>query len=147
MDILEKDIPDSIPKIREKSKRPDVESIFKHLSSTGATNIIMEVLEVSIKLLIAKSMVVNRKAKQGLDPFFIADCQLEPDIEVSGIINTPSFPQKGAPNETVGMSGETPKFSNTKNPSLGGCNIKDFTVRVVAIKAFFMSEVFEPKQE
>ena len=76
----------------------------------------MEILKVSIKLQIAKSKVVNRKAKQGLDPFFIADCQLEPDIEISAIINTPSCLQKGTPNETVVMSGETPKFNNTKNP-------------------------------
>ena len=41
MDILEKDIPDSISIIWEKSERPDAESIFKHLSSTGATNITM----------------------------------------------------------------------------------------------------------
>ena len=45
------------------------------------------------------------------------------------------------------MSGETPNFSNTKTPSLGGCNIKDFTARVVAIKMFFMTEIYELKQE
>ena len=71
---MEKDILDSISIIREKSKRPDAESIFKHLSSAGATNITMEIVEESIKLPIAKSKVVNRKTKQGLDSFFIADC-------------------------------------------------------------------------
>ena len=45
MDILEKDILDSISVIREKSKRPDTESTFRHLSSTGATNITMEVVK------------------------------------------------------------------------------------------------------
>ena len=45
MDILKKDILDSISIIHEKSKRPDTESIFKHLSSPGATNITMEVVE------------------------------------------------------------------------------------------------------
>ena len=43
----------------------------------------MEVVEDSIRLLIAKSKIVNRKTKQGLDSFFIADCQLEPEIEIS----------------------------------------------------------------
>ena len=43
MDILENDILDCISIIREKSKRPNAESIFKHLSSTGTTNITMEV--------------------------------------------------------------------------------------------------------
>ena len=90
MDILEKDILDSISIIRKKCKRPDAESIFKHLSSIGATNITMEIVEESIKLLIAKSKVINRETKQGLDSFFIADCQLEPEIEISDITNTPS---------------------------------------------------------
>ena len=136
MDILEKDILDSIPVICEKSKRPVAEFIFNHLSSTGATNITMEVVEDSIRLLIAKSKIANRKTKQGLDSFFIADCQLEPEIEISDITNTPSCLQKGTPNEIVGISGETHKLRNTKTPSLGACNIEDFTARVVAIKAF-----------
>ena len=72
----------------KKSKRPDAESIFKHLPSTGATNITMEVCKIqSCKVPITKSKVVNRKAKQGLDSFFIAVCQLEPEIEISDITN------------------------------------------------------------
>ena len=54
----------------------------------------MEVVEESIRLLITKSKDINRKTKQGLDFFFIADCQLEPDIEISDITNTPSCLQK-----------------------------------------------------
>ena len=107
----------------------------------------MEVVEESIRLLIAKFKVVNRKTKQGFDSFFIADCQLEPEIEISDITSTPNCIQKDTPNETVGMSGETPKLRNTKTPSLGGCNIEDFTARVLAIKAFFMNERYEPNQE
>ena len=96
MDILDKDILDSVSIVREN---------FKHVSSTGATNIAMEVVEKIIELLIAKSKVANRKTKQGLDSFFIADCQLEQEIEISNIINTPSCLQKGTPNETVEISG------------------------------------------
>ena len=107
----------------------------------------MEVVEDSIRLLIAKFKIVNRKTKQGLDSFFIADCHLEPEIEIYDITNTPSCLQKGTPNETVGISGETPKLRNTKTPSLGGRNIEDFSARVVAIKAFFMNEIYELKQE
>ena len=84
---VEKDILDSISIIYEKSKRPDAESIFNHLSSTGATNITKEVVKETMRLLIAKSKVVNRKTKQGLDSFFIAHCQLKPKIEISDITN------------------------------------------------------------
>ena len=44
-DRLEKDILDSISIIQEKSRIADAESIFKYLSSTGATNIIIEVVK------------------------------------------------------------------------------------------------------
>ena len=54
MDILDKDILDSVSIVREN---------FKHVSSTGATNIAMEVVEEIIELLIAKSKVANRKTK------------------------------------------------------------------------------------
>ena len=69
----------------------------------------MEVVEDRIRLLIAKSKIVNRKTKQSLDSFFIADCQLEPEIEISDITNTSSCLQKGTPNETVDISGKTPQ--------------------------------------
>ena len=144
MDILEKDILYSISIIRKKCKRSDAESIFKHLSSIGVTNITMEVVEDSIRL---KSKVINRKRKQGLDSFFIADCQLELEIEIFDITNTPSSLEKGTPNRTVGMSGETPKPRNIKAPSVDGCNIKYFTAKVAEIKAFFTNEIYELKQE
>ena len=54
---------------------------------------------------------------------------------------------KNTSNETVGISGETPKIRNTRTPGLGGCNIEDFTARAVAIKAFFMNEIYELKQK
>ena len=147
MDILEKDILDSISIIRKKYKRPDAESIFKHLSSICATNITIEVVEESIRLLIAKSKVINRKIKQGLDSFFSADCQLKPDIEISDTTNTPSCLQKGTPNERISMPGETPKLRNTKTSCMDGCNIEDFITSVVTIKVFFMNEIYKLKQE
>ena len=104
----------------------------------------MEVVEDSIRL---KSKVINRKRKQGLDSFFIADCQLELEIEIFDITNTPSSLEKGTPNKTVGMSGETPKPRNIKAPSVDGCNIKYFTAKVAEIKAFFTNEIYELKQE
>ena len=102
MDILEKDILDSISIIRKKYKRPDAESIFKHLSSICVTNITIEVVEESIRLLIAKFKVINRKIKQDLNFFFSADCQLKPEIEISDTTNTPSCLQKDTSIETIG---------------------------------------------
>ena len=107
----------------------------------------MEVIEESIKLLIAKSKVLSMNTKQCLNSFIIADCKLEPEIEISDIIKTTSYLQKGTPKETVGMSRETPNFSNGKTPSQGCYDIEDFTARVASIKTFFMNEIYELKQE
>ena len=150
MAFLEKDILDAILQIRGKSKRPDVESIFKHLTSNSATNITMEVVEESIKILIAKSKVINKKTKQGLDSFFIANDQTEPEIELTDIMNTtntPSCIQSDTPRKSVDQSEETPCLSNINTQSLDSDKIEDFTARVVAIKAFFMNEIYELKQE
>ena len=87
--------------------------------------------------------IQSSKQEQGFDSFFIADCQLEPGIELS----TPSCLQKGTPNETVGMSGKTLKRRNTKTSSLGRCINEDFTSKFVAIKAFFKNEICELKQK
>ena len=70
-----------------KSKK-EKEQIFKHLSSAGATDITIKVVKESIKRLITKSKVVTRNTKQSFDFFFIADCQLEPEIEIPCILFT-----------------------------------------------------------
>lgn len=100
-----------------------------------------------IKLLIAKSKVVNRKRIQRFDSFFIADCHLEQEIEISDVIDTPSGLQKSTAKETISMTEDSPSLSNIKTPSSGGYNIEDFTTRFVAMKAFFMSKNYEQKQE
>ena len=43
--------------------------------------------------------------------------------------------------------GKPPKLRNTKIPNVDGCNIEDFTARDVAIKPFFMNEIYQLKQQ
>ena len=110
----------------------------------------MEVVEESIKTLTAKSRVINKKTKQGLDSFFIIDDQAEPEIELNNSMitaNTSGCLQKDRPRKSVNLSEETPSLSNLNSRSLDSYNIEDFTARVMAIKAFFMNEIYELKQE
>ena len=81
---------------------------------SGATNITMEVVEESIRLLIAKSKVRNRKTKQSLDFFFIADCQLEAEIEISDTTNTPSCLQKAHLIKQLVCQGKPPSSETQK---------------------------------
>ena len=41
MDVFEEQVLDAISKIRKRNKRPDAETIFKHISSNSASNICM----------------------------------------------------------------------------------------------------------
>ena len=79
--------------------------------------------------------------------FFIVNCQLKPEIETSDVTNNTSFLQKGTPNETVGMSGETPKLKNTKTPSLCGCNTEDFIASGYKSVMNWIWTEYELKQE
>ena len=71
---------------------------------------------------------------------------VEPEIDTFDI-KTHSCLQKGIPNKTVCISVKNPNFSKTKTPRLGSYNIEDFTAGVLAIKFFFMDEIYELKQE
>ena len=144
MNFLEKYILTLFYKLEEKVKD-------QHLTSNSATNFTIEVVEESIKILIAKSKVINKKAKQGLDSFFIIDDQAEPEIELNDSMittNTSGCLQKDTPGKSVNLSEETPSLSNVNSRSLDSYNIEDFTARVMAIKAFFYGhEIYELKQE
>ena len=81
----------------------------------------MEVFEESVKILIAKSKVINKKTKQGLDSFFIIDDQTEPDIELNDSMittNTSGCLQKDTPRKSVNLSEETLRLSNVNSQSL-----------------------------
>lgn len=144
MDILEKDILDSFSIVQEKKKDPTLNLFFSihHL-------LVLEILRWKLlkKVLnyLSKSKVVNRKTEQGLDSFFIVDCQLEPEISFS--ISSPSCLQKGTANETFVCQGKPSNVNNRKTLSLRDYNIKDVTARVVVVKAFLMNKIYDPKQE
>ena len=42
---------------------------------------------------------------------------------------------------------ETPKIKSTNTPPLNEVQVEDFTVRFVAMKAFFVNEIFRLKME
>ena len=52
---------DSIYKLREKKKRPDIDSIFDFLSKTVATNIDEDTLTNSISQLITQKVLVTKR--------------------------------------------------------------------------------------
>ena len=55
--------------IREKKKRPDVDSIFNHIATSSATNIDRDVVESVLGELINQKIISNKKTSSGCVSF------------------------------------------------------------------------------
>ena len=147
MDIDEKQIADTINKIRDKSKRPDADTIYKYIISHNASNITKLDVENTIKSMVTKNMIENRPTNKGLDSFFVVTnpSDIEDRICDKSEENVNQFtPPK---DDTKNMSVETPKHKNIETPALYENHVQDITARLVANKAFFMNEIYELKKE
>ena len=67
---------DIIYKLREKKKRPDIDSIFDFLSKTVATNIDEDTLTNSISQLITQKVLVNKKTSNGYDSLYLSNLDI-----------------------------------------------------------------------
>ena len=67
---------DSIYKLREKKKRPDIDSIFDFFSKTVATNIDEDTLTNSISQLITQKVLVNKKTSNGYDSLYLSNLDI-----------------------------------------------------------------------
>ena len=77
MDVFEEQVLDAISKIRKRNKRPDAETIFKHISSNSASNICMNDIKETLQELIDISKIEKRKTNHGLDSYFIINSEAE----------------------------------------------------------------------
>ena len=77
MDVFEEQVLDAISKIRKRNKRPDAETIFKHISSNSASNICMNDIKETLQELIDISKIEKRKTNHGLDSHFIINSEAE----------------------------------------------------------------------
>ena len=82
-----------------------------------------------------------------MDSYFIINRETGLTAENQGIFGTQDSFHSTGPNITVGDSVETPKIKNTNTPPLNEVHVEDFTARLVAMKGFFMNEIFGLKME
>ena len=71
MDDIEVHIINTIKDIRSNSKRPDVDSIFKYISSKNASNYTVSDIGKVLDYLKSKGKVENKPKKKGMDSFFV----------------------------------------------------------------------------
>ena len=77
MDVFEEQVLDAISKIRKRNKRPDAETIFKHISSNSASNICMNDIKEKLQELIDISKIEKCKTNHGLNSHFIINSEAE----------------------------------------------------------------------
>ena len=68
---------DSIDKLRERKKRPDIDSIFDFLYKTVAANIDKYTLTDSIPQLITQKVLVNKKSPNSYDSLYLSNFDKE----------------------------------------------------------------------
>ena len=72
-DLLKPHVLSAKDNIREKKKRPDVDSIFNHIAKSSATNIESDVVESVLGELINQKIISNKKTSSGCDSFYRAE--------------------------------------------------------------------------
>ena len=72
IDIFKPLIISAIETIRDKSKRPDIDAIYRHISNSEATNIDRDFIASVLNDLEKQNVIYNKATTQGLDSYFIA---------------------------------------------------------------------------
>ena len=112
MDSFERQIIESIYTIRKDCKRPDIESIYRIISSKPANNIMIREVEEKINLLFSDKKIKNHQTKRE-DSLFALDDSLGRESQfIDGSVTIDSN------DITVNISVEIPKIENLKNATL-----------------------------
>ena len=147
MDNFENQIIHAIKKIRDFRQRPDADRIFRTITKDAATNISLADVQQKIDQMISSSQLQN-KPFQGMDSYYVLSDSIQ---ENNSICNTvlELFEQKldTTPPIKVNNSVETPSLNDLKNPDNTKNMSYDVDVHLVAIKAYFMNEIYELKRE
>ena len=146
MDIVEQHIVHAIVAIQRASKRPDAVSILKFISTKNASNFTMSDIVDALDKLKQKGKIENKQTKKGLEPFFLVEDQSYIENSCNQDTDQSQLSKDQRENITVDILVEIPKTKDAKTP-IKPDKIDGFTAQLVAMKAFFMNEVFELKHE
>ena len=94
--------------IREKKKRPDVDSIFNHIAKSSATNIDRDVVESVLGELINQKIISNKKTSSGCVSFYRA----EKSDNISNILENSSKKQANLDAIQISLKDPVPRVNN-----------------------------------
>ena len=69
MSLFKQKISSTIDQIKQKKKRPDLNTIYEYLSKTEASNTNKQLIETILSNLVETNIIVNRKTPKGFDSF------------------------------------------------------------------------------
>ena len=144
MDSFSTQIVATIKKIRTQKGRPDSAKIFKEVVKESATNITLEDIQQALQHMVSDCKLINAPHK-GLDSYYVVDTQ---SVEVACCEDI-IFQKNPTPNSfpLLNISAETPKIDRTERKSSSRDSFRDLLAKVVAMKAYFMKEIYELKNE
>ena len=148
MDNFENQIIDAIKKIRDLRQRPGEVRIFRTITKDAATNISLADVQQKIDQMISSSQLQN-KPFQGMDSYYVLSDSIQENNSICDAV-LELFEQKldTTPPIKVSNSVETPSLLNDLRNSDNTKNMSyDVDVQLVAIKAYFMNEIYELKHE
>ena len=68
-DVSDETLSDAIDQIKQKKKRPDLNTIYEYLSKIEASNTDKQLIETILASLVETNIIVNRKTPKVLDSF------------------------------------------------------------------------------
>ena len=148
MNNFENQIIDAIKKIRDLRQRPGAVRIFRTITKDAATNISLADVQQKIDQMISSSQLQN-KPFQGMDSYYVLSDSIQENNSICDAV-LELFEQKldTTPPIKVSNSVETPSLLNDLRNSDNTKNMSyDVDVQLVAIKAYFMNEIYELKRE
>ena len=147
MDSFSTQIVAAIKKIRSQKGRPNSAKIFKKVVKESATNITLEDIQLALQHMVSDGKLINAPHK-GLVSYYVVDTQSGEVTCCKDII----FQKNPTPNDadsfpSLNISVETPKIDSTECKSSSRDSFQDLFAKVVAMKAYFMNEIYELKNE
>ena len=147
MNNFENQIIHAIKKIRDLRQRPDVDRIFRTITKDAATNISLADVQQKIDQMISSSQLQN-KPFQGMDSYYVLSDSIQ---ENNSICNTVLELLEQKLDTTPPIKGNNSVEAPSLNDRKISENIKNMTydvdVQLVAIKTYFMNEIYELKRE
>ena len=144
MDNFENQIIDAIKKISDLRQRLDADKSFKTITKDAATNISLADVQQKIDQMISSSQLQN-KPFQGMDSYYVLSDSIQENNSINAVLEL--FKQKLDTTPPIKVdSVETPSLNDLKNSDNKNMSY-DVDVQLVAIKTYFMNEIYELERE